>query len=125
MKQRRQRSRGFHLIELLVVIAIIVILAAMLLPVLSRAKSRTLAVKCISNHRQIGLACVMYAWDNKDSLPTTPDWAAIEGQSGAFNVLSRRRSLKLPASVLKKPLLANFLVSEAIAPKFFCFAAKI
>jgi prepilin-type N-terminal cleavage/methylation domain-containing protein len=62
--------RGFTLIELLVVIAIIAILAALLLPVLSRAKEQGRRAKCISNLRQIGLACQMYGNDNREHLPT-------------------------------------------------------
>jgi prepilin-type N-terminal cleavage/methylation domain-containing protein len=61
-------NRAFTLIELLVVIAIVGLLAALLLPVLSRAKSSAKRTTCTSNVRQINLAITMYASDHADEI---------------------------------------------------------
>jgi prepilin-type N-terminal cleavage/methylation domain-containing protein len=88
----KRQDPGFTLIELLVVIAIIAVLAGLLLPALSRAKTKAQGIHCLNNLRQLILGWTMYADDNDGRLvwnygttflnqdagkdPTDPNWAA-------------------------------------------------
>ena len=67
-----RRRCGFTLVELLVVVGIIALLMSILLPALNKARENARQVKCANNMRQIWMACLMYANENKDKLPIPP-----------------------------------------------------
>jgi prepilin-type N-terminal cleavage/methylation domain-containing protein/prepilin-type processing-associated H-X9-DG protein len=73
---------GFTLIELLVVIAVIAILAALLLPSLSRAKAQALRIQCINEEKQLSIAWMLYSGDNREFLVL--NGGGQPRQSGAY-----------------------------------------
>jgi prepilin-type N-terminal cleavage/methylation domain-containing protein/prepilin-type processing-associated H-X9-DG protein len=80
----RSGRRGFTLVELLVVIAVVAILAALLLPALSRTRESARRAACVSNLRQIILAAWMHVDEHEDSCPAQPggDGVAVRAAGG-------------------------------------------
>ncbi len=88
MKFDIRARHGFTLIELLVVIAIIAILAAMLMPALSRARKAAREIDCVNKNKQLALAAIMFAQNHKEKFPAY--WTNSDSQAEQYDTTRGR-----------------------------------
>jgi prepilin-type N-terminal cleavage/methylation domain-containing protein/prepilin-type processing-associated H-X9-DG protein len=105
---------GFTLIELLIVIAIIAILAAMLLPALSRAKQRAIALNCESNTKQLQLCWLLYAGDYNDAIVSNGIDSPSAWISGAASELAYDLPGATNEDTIRNGILYRYNTSEKI-----------
>ncbi|MDB6065818.1 MAG: hypothetical protein JWR26_2026 [Pedosphaera sp.] len=121
-KLRPATSAAFTLVELMVVIAVIAILAALLLPVLSRAKQKSQGVYCLNNGKQMMQAMVMYTSDNNDFFPPNPpDGNTMPGYNWCSGSAGKGQMDEFNPDLLKDPnrsLLARYIAG--VTSVFHC-----
>src|ERR1039458_10272766 len=100
----KANGQGFTLIELLVVIALIAILAALLLPVLAKSKTRAQGIVCLSNMKQLQLAAILYGSNNNDSVPANVTLrAGGDNISGKPNWVDGQLNSPINAGITENP----------------------
>ena len=112
----RQTTTAFTLIELLVVIAIIGILAAMLLPALSRAKSQATNITCMNNLRQLQVCWHLYAVDNNDILPPNNSVIGIDPSTNTVSTNYLAQGVSWSPDLARTDIGASNLVSGLLWP---------
>ena len=109
-----RNSCAFTLIELLVVIAIIAILAAMLLPVLNRARQTSLRIQCMDNLKQLGYAAQIYIGDNHNYYP--PRYYADRWPDKFYDSYGHNLKILLcPSELTNSPETAGYSPSNNVA----------